>query len=47
MRYGNVNQERWNKSARRAQRAMLLVVIRNGCGCDAMQYMKMGQDLDT
>jgi len=47
MRYGNISQGRWNESARHAQKAMVLVVILNGCGYDAMQYVRMGQDLDT
>jgi hypothetical protein len=47
MRYGNISQGRRNESARRAQRAMVLIVIFNGCRYDAMQYVRMGQDLDT
>jgi hypothetical protein len=47
MRYDNISQGRRNESARCAQRAMVLVMILNGCGYDAMQYMRMGQDFDT
>jgi hypothetical protein len=47
MRYGNISHGRRNESARCAQRAMVLVVILTGCGYDAMQYMRMGLDLDT